>query len=214
MIEKIMNEYYRMSFGVINDNEDKITRSTIEYLIANGFSFRHILDIIDKSNIEEWGYLSPQSLPDELWNGLVKRDKYYYHNTLHITSKPPIWNAETLKVESEPFFMEIKANYTIENLLNYYYKTCKIDITLRDEKRDSGAFDFLLNKFKLVENEGMETLDFILTLIDDVSSQDRIITNPLVLQDYAFDTLEHMRKLLSEAKYNKVNIIKWRSENV
>lgn len=211
MLSNIMEIYYRVTNGYYSENLDLITQATLLHLIDNGYGFKSILDIINKSDIKDC--LRPESLPDSLWeDSLIKRNTYYYHNTLHITSKPPKWNPVTMKAECEPFFMEMKINYTMKDLLDYFYNKCKIDVNLRDEKRDGGAFEFLMNKYEKIKN--IEALDFVLLLIDEACNSESFITSPLKLQDYDCEVLDNCKKLIAEAKYNQANKIVWRTLNV
>lgn len=210
MIEKLMQVYYRLAFGYYNEQLDKITECTLKYLIDNGYDFKEIVDIMKKSKISDC--LRPENLPDILWEGsLLKRDTYYYHSLFHIVSKPPIWNPETLKAEYEPFFKEMRIKFTMKDLLSYYYDKCKIDISLRDEKRDAGAFEYMLNRYHLC---GMEGVDFILMLIDEADKNNINITNPLKLQDLEGELLNYLLSFLAEAEHDGVNQIIWRSSNV
>lgn len=212
MISKLMNAYYRIANGYCDEVLDKITQATMMYLIDNGYDFKDILNILRNSNIEDC--FRPESLPDCLWeNSLVKRDTYYYHSSLHITSKPPKWNPETLKVEYEPFFMEMRIRFTIDNLLDYYYKTCAIDVSLRNEKRDVGAFEHLLKTYTNVV-EDVEGLDIVLMLIDEAATNQALLSNPLKLQEYEAEVILHCKKFAIEAKYNNANKIVWRNSNV
>lgn len=212
MILRLMDAYYRITNGYFNEALDKITEATLLYLIDNKYEFKDILEILKKSKIEDC--FRPDSLPDSLWdNSLLKRDTYYYHNILHITSKPPIWNPETLKVESEPFFMEIKINFTINDLLNYYYETCMVDMSLRNDKRDIGAFEHLLKTYaKAIDN--IEAIDIVLMLIDEAKNADILLSNPLKLQEMEIQVIPYLKRLSIEAKYDNANKIIWRSLNV
>lgn len=211
MISTIMNYYYRMTSGFSDERLDNITKSTIEYLIDNNYSTKEIINIIEESNIEE--SFNPSSLPDSLWeNSLIQRDVFYYHNSLHIKSKPPTWDPETLQVKSEPFFLEMKIRYTMDDLLDYYYNKCNIDVNLRDKKRDSGAFEFMMNRYKKIED--MQPLDFMLLVIDEAANSDNIFTNPLKLQDYEGEVVLNYKVFLAEAKVNNANKIIWRNSNV
>ena len=212
MILRLMDAYYRITNGYCNEVLDKITETTLMYLIDNKYEFKDILNILRDSKIEDC--FRPESLPDYLWdNSLLKRDTYYYHNSLHITSKPPRWNAETLKVESEPFFMEMKIKFTMKDLLDYYYRTCMVDVSLRNEKRDIGAFEHLIKTYtKIIEN--VEGIDIVLMLIDEASKASMLLSNPLKLQDMEIEVIPHCKRLTVEAKYNDANKIIWRSSNV
>lgn len=160
-----VNFYYTNSGGKTPDDESmiRITQNTIDYLIACNFSKQEIICALLKCNCVD--ALTIEDLPDYLWNeSLIKRGCFYYHNTLQITSSPPQYNAVLKKEIVEPYFLEIKIRYTMEDLIHYFYTTLHVDRELIDYKRDAARFDALLNKYSRFGF--IESLDFVLSLID------------------------------------------------
>lgn len=205
--EQLIEYYYRFTWGSYTKEDKAVTAKTVDYLIDNGFDAKEIAEIMRNSDLHQT--LTPQKLPCYIWESLIKRDVFYYHNTLHITSKPPTWNPVTLKEECEPFFMEMKISYTITDLLDYYYTKCNIDIELRNENRDKASFEYLLNNYKFKELN-IEPLDVVLLLIDTASRNNFRLTNPLKLQDLELEVLDYIKVMLPEAEHAGANKIVWR----
>lgn len=208
IIENLILVYYKLSKGILpNATIIAQTEKTVSFLVDNLYSDKDIMQIL--INIGKTDAILPEDLPDELWdNTLTERDIFYYHSELHITSKPPKWDPISMKEIVEPFFMEMKINYTMDDLLTYYYvKTC-VPLELRDEKKDVGAFKHLLDKYKKMK---VTSLDFVLTLIDFATRDEKEqIVNVLDLGKYEADVYNHYEAIIPMATYERANRIIWR----
>lgn len=200
--------YYNLVIGLFpTTNTLEQTIKTIGTLIDNKFSSSEIIKIL--ISIGKVDKITPNDLPEYLWeNSLTKKGVFYYHSELHITSNPPKWDPITMKEVTEPYFMEMKINYTINDLLNYYYKTLKIPIELRDEKKDIGGLTFLLDKYKKMK---VEPIDFVLTLIDTANtSSTKQIINVLSISEFEVDVYNTFEVIVPTATIEKANMIVWR----
>lgn len=207
-IGELILSYYRLSKGILpSDTTIAQTEKTVNFLLDNNYSDKDIMQIL--INIGKTEAILPEDLPDELWEGmLTERDVFYYHSELHITSKPPKWDPISMKEIVEPFFMEMKIKYTMNDLLTYYYNSLCIPIELRDDKKDTGAFKHLLDKYKKMK---VKPLDFVLTLIDFASrNEDEKIVNVLDLGKYEAEVFNHYEAVIPMATYERVNRIIWR----
>lgn len=209
-MENLANYYYQYHYGVYNydtEKEYKITENTIAHLIDNEIPESTISGII--RTVEPGDYLSVENLPNELWTGsLLKRDTFYYHKELRIKSEAPIYNKVTREVKSSKFFLEMKIQYTLDNLLSYYQKKAKTFDELLDRKRDLGALEYLLTKYSKVSF--IEPIDFVLSLIDTAGEDTRMSSGVLDLQRYENETYEHLKRKAEMARAHKHNIIIWR----
>lgn len=213
MIEDLIDLYTRLGKGVYNEEFRNKTKAVINHLIDNGFSKKHIVRVINE--VKKRDYMIPQDLPNFLWEGsLLKRDTFYYNSILQIVSSPPKWNPETMQQVSEPFFLEMKIMYTIDDLLNYYYDELQINISFRDENKDKGALQYLLNKYKI---DNIESIDVVLLLIENakacLSKSFSIITNPLKLQDFEGDVITFLNNVIPNKVAKRTNKIIWRTYN-
>jgi hypothetical protein len=203
--------YYGMIGGYPSDNEENKIKSQniIDYLKDCNIPEREIVTFICTAPVAD--KLSPTMLPDELWNNsFLKRDKFYYHNILHLTSAPPTWNPVTGVEKIVPFYLEMKILFTMQDIIRYFYKKMYIDTELIDVKKDTGSFNFLLGryeKFKFVE-----PIDYLLAVIDHASrlDEERRIRSVLDIQQYEGEVFDMLQRKVAEASLAKANVIIWR----
>jgi hypothetical protein len=72
----------------------------------------------------------------------------------------------------------------------------------RDEKRDIGAFKHLFSSFK---SPLIDSVDFILFVIDYVSSYEYKVNNPLELKNWFQQTYEYLEQYVLSTKIEIVN---------
>lgn len=209
MYKKIVDSFIRLVYGSEPSEfylEDMYNVSS--YLLDNGFNENKIFDFFSNCDCST---ISLANLPEELWeNSLLSPNRYYYHSRLHNVSKPPKWNPVTLQEEIEPFYVEMVLNFTINDLLDYYYNTLLIPIELRDAKKDIGGLEYLLRKYTRVK---VSPIDFVLSLID--ASRDYKVTNVLDIQNQELVVYEYYEDLtprinpviLWRGNTNKCNVI-------
>lgn len=211
MIENLIELYTRLGKGVHNEELRNKTKAVLMHLIDNGFSEKEIARIINSIKISD--YMKHSDLPDSLWEGsLLKRDKFYHSQILQIVSAPPIWNPETMEQITEPFFLEMKIRFTMDDLLEHYYNELNIDYSFRDVNKDKGSLQYLLNKYKL---EDIESIDVVLLLIEQAKLEQHssLITNPLKLQDLEEEVILFLNRVLPNKKASGKNKIIWRTFN-
>ena len=183
-----MKKIYEICFGT--EPSDKVlSLLEIQYqrLIDNGYSEKDARNIMldHKLNIDDLEY------EDSLI--ITSDDSVYYHNELQIHSKPGYYDPETGRVEKQPYYLEMKYRYTMDNLLEYYYNKLSIPIQFRNIKRDIGAFKHILNDYKF---NNMHTVDFILYIIDYAVANEIKISNPLDLKNWAQQTYEYLESYI------------------
>lgn len=92
-------------------------------------------------------------------DNLVDPDHFYYHSQLHLTPPPPVTrvNLETGEIEevSEPWYLEIRCSYRLDDLLDYYLSRFPAEESEMD--RIIGAMKWLVRRYDL---------DLILFMID------------------------------------------------
>lgn len=206
---KIIEDYYKLCIGVMPTKEEYArTYFTALYLKDNNYTNIDIFKIFN--NISK-KMITIDDLPNELWNdSLIEKNRFYFHNLIHIKSKPPTWDPISMKEKCEPFYLEMKINFTEEDLLNYFYLNSRMPVDLRDEKRDKAA---LMHLFKKYDKTKINGLDFLLSLIDTVSQDidKEMISNVFELEDYNKEVFDMYSKMLCESEFEKVNKIVWRS---
>lgn len=201
-------EFYFYNLGEEPSESEKIiTNNTLSYLRDNDFTENQIINMI--KDFPPKMALEPKDLPDKLWNSsLVKRDVFYYHNELHITSPAPYWDFENDKIISSRFFLEMRIKYSVRDLISYYYKKIPMDSRLIDNKKDVGTMEYLLNKYKRVSF--IEPVDFVLYLIDEAANSECEINEMIDLKRFESDTFKYLERKTINAAAEKMNLIIWR----
>lgn len=209
-MEKLVYNYYILCRGIEPSKEAfNRTLATAKHLKDNNISDKDILNILKDSDKE---IITGEDLPEYLWeDSLLNKGVFYYSDILHIKSKPPTWNPITFEEVTEPFFMEMKIKFTIDDLLNYYYDTCRIPVEIRDKKKDSGAFLHLIKKYNAFKN--VPGIDYVLALIMSASKDidKTLITNVFEIEEYNKDVIEKFESMYQQAEYEKTNQIVWRN---
>ena len=75
------------------------------------------------------------------------------------------------------------------DLLDYYYNKLSVPFHFRDEKRDTGAFNHLISYYKF---DKINTVDFLLFVIDYIVAYEYKVSNPLDLKNWAQQTYEYL----------------------
>ena len=211
MISKLVDAYYRHNVGYEPESEEDIhnTTNVFEYLLEAG---------IEKSEVMAWiissapakSSLSFSDIPDTMWQGsLINKDSFYYHGMLRLTPKEikfspskNIYNGPKLKIEMKIKFMVI-------DIIDYFYEKNQNLAIFRDDKKDSGAIEWLLKKYSSITK--IEPLDLLLCLIDIASSDDNyLVKNILSIQDFEIEGMNKVLGISEEARENGYNKIIWR----
>jgi len=206
-MEDLINLYYDQVCGSLPDEDWKVnqTKKTIEFLVDCGFGYSELFKLFGQL---EKDVLRPEDLPDSLWDySLIKRGRFYYHSELRITSKPPTFDPRTGKEVKEPFFVEIKIRYTLDNLVDYYIKAIKPPII--DEKKIKAGLDYLL-KYYSKSIKIVTPLDFVLALIDTAKYNHTKIINVFDIQKNEVEVFNSLSKMVAEAKFAGKDVIVWR----
>lgn len=201
--------FYSQCVGIYPNDETKvrITEDTVDYLKDNKFSSDKIIEVLKLSKCQDCLY--PNNLPDELWNdSLIRRNRFYYHKRLQLISKAPALDILTGKIITYPFYKEIIINFTMKDLIDYFYTAMDISKELIDIKKDSGSFNYLFKKYSAIKD--IETLDLILVMID-ITKQNHRVTNIINIEEYNSEAINTLRSWQKEARIADANKIIWRS---
>lgn len=95
---------------------------------------------------------------------LVKTTEFYYHNLLRCLPKPPQteWDVNTGNIitTNEPYFLEMRASITLEQIVEYYCSRFDIQLDLSAVNRYKGSFKYMIQKLGI---------DLVLFMIDTAS---------------------------------------------
>ena len=141
------------------------TEATIAYLKDNKFTDEQIIYIMQ--HIAPHEAFIPSMLPEELWSdSLLRKDALYLHKELRIyTESPRITKVNGKEVDTD-LYNEMKIEYTIDDLLEYFYKTLNICNEIRNYKQDVAQFSTLLNKYKTFNS--VDGIELLLDVIDQM----------------------------------------------
>ena len=201
--------YYSNVLGYTPEEESSLnrTRATIEYLQDCGFSQNELTHILLECSAGE--ALTVEMLPGNIWEGsLTKPNRFYYHHTLQITSKPPHYDAKLRKEVIEPYFMEMRIRYTMKDLVDYFYRKLNIDTELMDEKRDSARMQALLKKYEKLSF--ISALDFVLSLIDYAGYTHMRVVSVFDVEKAEPEVFDELKRKTAEANFHGKNLIVWR----
>ena len=191
-INDLIDTYVSIAYGYeISQDIRKKIYNFVCYLFDNDYNYDYILNYL-----LEYG---PETTDKLYENSLLKPDKFYYHNELRIMPDTSIWNPN-IKEISKKFYLEMRTQYSIEDLLSYFYSILSVPNSLRNNKRDRGAFESLLKQYRV---EGIETIDLILFVIDyNIDNKDNI-SSPFDLK-IDRDLLARIIKMIDSSAYRKV----------
>lgn len=180
----------------------------INYLKESGITGNEVFKTIMGLEPTDTGLIELSMLPDTLWdNSLLKKDTFYYHKELKILPPPPSMNDDKEYV----FYCEMKIRYTEKDILKYFCKIYKVREDWVDENKEIGSIKFLLKQYERFSF--MEPVDFILHLIDYVSSLDTntTINSILQLRNYETELAQYLLNDTQNAERQGKNKIIWRT---
>ena len=190
-----MKQLYELCYGIEPEEKDlMLLEIKHQRLLDNGYTEKEANKILidTKLNIDNY----------EHSDSIINTDTLYRHHELQIHSKPGGFDPATCTIIKRPYYLEMKVRYTMSNLLDYYYNKLVVPIMFRDEKRDIGAMNHLINSFK---SPIINSVDFILFVIDYVASNQYKINNPLELKNWFQHTYEYLEQFVLSTKLELVN---------
>lgn len=160
-----MQWYYGEVITSGYDEQDvEITKKTISYLLDCNLRYIEVVKVLRALKIKR---ITPDELPDNLWaNSLIKRNAFYLHKELVLTSPAPTVDFRTGEIKSKPFYYEVKIKYTTNDVVDYFYNRLQnTGRLLADRKTDLKTVSFLMKKYAVIDY--VEPLDIILCSIDN-----------------------------------------------
>lgn len=203
--EELAELYYNDFVGYYPEEKDfQNTKKVLEYLVEASVKDNAILSMFELLHNKK--VITSDDLPDLLWeHSLLKKNTFYYHKTLHIMPSAPVLDLHSRKIIQQPFYLEMKIQYTYDDLISYFYRVTSCPSELRDNKRDKGSFEFLLKKYEKLPN--FEAIDFVLALIDSYRNE---IVTPLQITNHEIEVLQSMNYKALNSKAEGADQIKWR----
>lgn len=184
------------------------TAATIEYLLDCGFSYGEVVDIILKDYSKSGDeIITPDNLPDRLWNNsLIERNKFYYHHELRLTKPLGIKK----KINN---YLEMKIRFTMNDLVKYFNRAFNPEIS--DYKKTATQLEVMLKKFNS-STSLVKPIDLVLRSIDDAKKKSETtftqIYEPWDIQKIGVieQALESIKRNMAEARYAGEDKVRWR----
>ena len=138
--------------------------------------------------MDKMGYAYRKGVPTVNPDNLIVPGKFYYHPELQLTPPPPVITQlpnGDFHSAYEPFYLEIKEEFTLEDVVHYFYrKVGVLDASTID--KDKGAFKHMLKSYDV---------DFLLHLIDEYYAQsvdrgEELSREPFSIQSYVQEAHE------------------------
>ena len=86
---------------------------------------------------------------------LLRSRTFYYHNALRLTSAPPRreidYDSGEIRCINEPYFLEMKASYNQDDVVDYYIRHVKPQMKPGIKNRYKGVFTYLLRSYNVEE---------------------------------------------------------------
>lgn len=204
----LINLYYKILGENPTEEDRTATQKTFEHLLDNGFCDQDITNIF--KDLPMHTKITPSDLPDKLWDGsLLKRDTFYYHSQLRIASAVRFDLRSSIESNTLPF-IEMKIQYTLDDLRNYYYSMFPEQREFSEYKKDIGSLKYLLTKYS--KYTFIEPIDTVLFIIDEAknSFQDQLDIIELNNSRAEKTILQSLKQKVLIARGENCNKIMWR----
>ena len=96
----------------------------------------------------------------------------------------------------------------MKNLLDYVYEKIGIEDFFHEEKKDIKSIEYLLNKYE--KNKYVQSLDFVLYLVDMTADKNKRISKLLDIQEAELETADKIKQMITIAKIKGYNQVVWR----
>ncbi len=203
--------YYHQAYGCYpfkTEGPLLKTQKIIQHLKDAGISDSEILRVIEEAPRAK--YLTPELLPEWLWEeSLLEKGVFYFHKEFHIKPGGPKLDPKTGRARKQPFYLEMKIRFTLDDLLDYYYRKAGVEEELKNPQREKGAFKNLLQRYRKISF--VEPIDFIMALIDQHAENDYgYIASPFDITRDEADVYRCLKQKAQEAELAGANRIIWR----
>jgi hypothetical protein len=206
-----VSSVYELAFNLINKNYTQIDKQTkikiinkIIEVLQNGSSYNSINSKIQTSPIgseDVERYLESTRVG---CSNLINFNTFYYHNELRVVPSAPevYFDLNTGDFVREPFeyFLEMKASYTIDDLINYLRTKPSMSLLFNNENRLVGGLNSLLGKYDI------DKLLFAIDHIDMVYDR-RFLKNIFEVEEYIKEAEDSYNMKLTESVVNGTNKI-------
>lgn len=196
-------EYINKNYKEISNKEKINIIKVITEVLKNGATSTDIIKKIrmcNDNNRDYYGFF--KSIKSS--GNLLNPDKFYHHNELRIVPGPPkrVWDINTGEIVNidQEHYLEMKASYTIDDVVKYIEKRDFLSKTIQDINRARGSISFLLKKYDI---------DFLLFLFDTVndiySSKQKFARSLIEVSEYEDEAKQNYEQRITESKINNID---------
>lgn len=168
----------------LSGKDKRTIHQEITKILKRGWCVEDILKVFKSSKSQTLQVSRLFTGKKKKLQNLLEPNRFYHHNNLRLTSAPPKreldYDSGEIKVINEPYFLEIKASYTVSDLTIYYARQVNQSLTKDKKVRYEGSFNWLLKSFDVEQ---------ILFMIDATANyctaEDQPLPHtPLKIQDF------------------------------
>lgn len=190
----------KYSSDEISDDIVTETLNSFKELLADGWTAESIIRNLDHKKWKLQDFLKQFKRNNLKEKNLMKPDEYYWHPQLRIVPDAPkrVVDYDTgliTKVE-QPYFLEMRASYTLNDLYWYYTKQHGEPETQGEVGKWKGGLRYLLSQY---------SLDTVLFMIDasanHIRSEDyQPLNSPLDMADYIREAQRAIGEKITEER--------------
>lgn len=175
----------------VTTDEKKAVLQQIAAALDNGWTAEDILAVIEEGTDLENAFTEREEK-----RNLLQQGRFYLHNELRVTPPPPVreYDIATGKIKSysEPYFLEMRASYTVEDLLQYAKKRLPVS----NMARWRGGLRWIAERYDI---------DLILFAVDEMAAdleekEYRGEIRPFDLLDYLDEARKTMEAKITEER--------------
>lgn len=195
--------------NMITSQQKKEITNDFCMVLKVGWTFKEIVNEMHrcirnktKMQIDSIPYFFTQSVRrNSNNNNLMDPMKFYYHKELKIMNGPKKvsvdYDAGTMISNDQPFFLEMAASYTLQNLTDYFLSKEMIDNNEYSRNRIGGLLKYYVERYGLDE-----TLYMIEAANNDRISTERQLTNIREFENYYTKAKEFIENIKTNCKYS------------
>lgn len=203
-IQDLIYAFVKNKCLFINEEYKNNIYNTIRGALNNGYTYKDIINIITNPNSS---IKSIKSLCKNKKDGNdinVLEDKFYYHNQLRMLPPPPVsyYDPNTCEIiqEEVEYFLELKASYTLNDLIDYIRTKDSMKLLTNNIKRLTGAINIELKRF------GIDYLLFLIDTTDIIySNKKKELKSLFEIEDYIKETDININAKRTESVVNGTN---------
>lgn len=198
--------YYYIDTFYPQEKLDKEQKKTIhrqvKKLLSNGWCSSELCEGFKNAKKKRQ---SPTLYVSKLFAGkrpkqvnLLEQGTFYYHSELRLTSAAPKreidYDSGEIKIINEPYFLEMKASYSVEDLIRYYAKQTRIKLLDHEISRFKGSFNWMIKTYSLEDILFMIDATVNMSLAEDLPMP----SSPLDTQAYIKDGRDARNQKVTE----------------